>query len=89
MEKPKTVSEISEIIYQLIREELSEQHCKITPDMNCMTELGLDSLDMVHVIMAIEEEFRIEIPDDSLPVDAETITVGLLIDKVFHLKSKS
>ena len=36
---------------------------KVTPDANFIDDLGADSLDFVELIMAIEEEFQIEIPD--------------------------
>lgn len=36
---------------------------KVTPDVHFQKDLGLDSLDTVEIVMAIEEEFKLEIPD--------------------------
>lgn len=43
---------------------------KVTPETKFATDLGLDSLDIVEVVMAIEDEFAIEIPDQ----EADKIT---------------
>ncbi|GAA5865431.1 hypothetical protein JCM3774_005634 [Rhodotorula dairenensis] len=52
---------------------------KVTPTASFTSDLGLDSLDAVEVVMAIEEEFAIEIPDE----DADRITtVGEAIDYI-------
>ncbi|GAA6063743.1 hypothetical protein JCM10212_000782 [Sporobolomyces blumeae] len=52
---------------------------KVTPQAAFTNDLGLDSLDAVEVVMAIEEEFAIEIPDE----DADRITtVGEAIDYI-------
>ncbi|CAD6884840.1 unnamed protein product [Tilletia controversa] len=53
----------------------------ITPSASFTSDLGLDSLDAVEVVMAIEEEFNIEIPDEE--ADAIT-TVQQAIDYVSH-----
>ena len=39
-------------------------YLQVTPDANFQTDLGLDSLDTVEVVMALEEEFGFEIPDN-------------------------
>lgn len=36
---------------------------QVTPDVHFQNDLGLDSLDTVEIVMAIEEEFKLEIPD--------------------------
>ncbi|XP_059651686.1 acyl carrier protein 1, mitochondrial [Cornus florida] len=52
---------------------------KVTPDVHFQKDLGLDSLDTVEIVMALEEEFKLEIPDkeadkiDSLPLAIEYI----------------
>jgi len=52
---------------------------KIKPESNFANDLGADSLDVVELVMALEEEFDIEIPDE----DAEGIdTVGKAVDYI-------
>ncbi|KAL8500515.1 hypothetical protein ACS0TY_020197 [Phlomoides rotata] len=52
---------------------------KVTPDVHFIKDLGLDSLDNVEIVMALEEEFKLEIPDkeadkiDSCPLAIEYI----------------
>ncbi len=60
-------------VTQIICEQLSVEESQVTPDASFQESLNADSLDIVELIMALEEEFGIEIPDD----DAEKIrTVG-------------
>ena len=67
--------EIKDIIIEQLQVEVSE----VTMDTNLMKDLSADSLDAVEIIMAIEEEYGIEIPDE----DAETFqTVGDLVKYV-------
>lgn len=62
-----------EKLQDLIADQLDVDKDKITEDANIQEDLGADSLDVVDLIMAIEEEFDIEIPDE----DVENIkTVG-------------
>ena len=61
------------MIEKIIAENLNIEQGMIKDDSNFVNDLGADSLNIVEVIMGIEEEFDIEIPDE----DAETIhTVG-------------
>jgi acyl carrier protein len=60
-------------VNRIIRENLGVEESKITREASFLDDLGCDSLDMVELTMAFEEEFTIEIPDD----DAEKVnTVG-------------
>lgn len=60
-------------IKKIIVDQLGVDESKITEDSSFVEDLGADSLDIVELIMAFEEEFDIEIPDE----DAEKIkTVG-------------
>ena len=56
-------------IAKIIAEQLQVNEGQITSDSSFMDDLGADSLDTVELIMALEEEFDIEIPDS----DAEQI----------------
>lgn len=51
-------------IRSIIMEQLSASESMVTMDTNMMKDLEADSLDAVEIIMAIEEEFDIEIPDE-------------------------
>lgn len=53
-----------EKIREIIMEQLSVDESMVTIDTNLMKDLETDSLDAVEIIMAIEEEFGIEIPDE-------------------------
>jgi acyl carrier protein len=53
-----------EKIKELIVEELGVDAGEVTPTSNLSEDLGADSLDAVELIMAIEEEFDVEIPDE-------------------------
>ncbi|MGN0659070.1 MAG: acyl carrier protein [Emergencia sp.] len=51
-------------IRQIIMEQLSVDESMVTMDTNMMKDLEADSLDAVEIIMAIEDEFDMEIPDE-------------------------
>lgn len=53
-----------EKIRSIIMEQLSVDESMVTMDTNLMKDLEADSLDAVEIIMAIEEEFDIEVPDE-------------------------
>ncbi|MGQ9610647.1 MAG: acyl carrier protein [bacterium] len=66
-----------ERIKEIIMEQLGVDEDQITPDASFIDDLGADSLDTVELVMAFEEEFDVEIPDE----DAEKIrTVQDVID---------
>ena len=48
----------------------------IAAETNLITDMGLNSLDIVNVIMAFEDEFEIEIPEEMIP---EVVTVGAIV----------
>ena len=57
----------------LVAEQLGVDVATLSPDANILEDLGADSLDVVELVMAIEEEFDLEIPDE----DAESMkTLG-------------
>ena len=58
-----------ERLIEIIAKQLGVDEDNVTPDASFMEDLGADSLDTVELVMALEEEFDIEIPDS----DAEKI----------------
>ena len=64
------MSTAEERVKKIIAEQLGVNEEDITPDASFIDDLGADSLDTVELIMAFEEEFGIEIPDE----EAEKIT---------------
>nr|YP_010337209.1 acyl carrier protein [Pseudoerythrocladia kornmannii]QUE28289.1 AcpP [Pseudoerythrocladia kornmannii]UNJ16794.1 acyl carrier protein [Pseudoerythrocladia kornmannii] len=65
MNKDEIFNKVQEIVSQQLGVELSQ----VTKEANFSGDLGADSLDTVELVMAIEEEFEVEIPDE----DAENI----------------
>lgn len=62
-------AEILEKVKKLVVERLNVEEASVKGDASFTDDLGADSLDIVELVMALEEEFEIEIPDDK----AETI----------------
>ncbi|WP_375512643.1 acyl carrier protein [uncultured Nostoc sp.] len=59
-------TELFDKVKKIVTEQLSvEDADKITPQSKFMEDLGADSLDTVELVMALEEEFDIEIPDEA------------------------
>jgi acyl carrier protein len=63
------MSDIAERVKKIVVEHLSVEEDKVSENASFIDDLGADSLDTVELVMAFEEEFGIEIPDDA----AETI----------------
>jgi len=73
------MSDIEERVKKIVVEHLGVEESKIQSDSKFIDDLGADSLDTVELVMAFEEKFGIEIPDDA----AETIqTVQNAIDYI-------
>ena len=73
---------VEDKVKQIIVEQLGVDEGEVTPNASFVDDLGADSLDTVELVMAFEEAFDIEIPDE----DAEKIkTVN---DVVNYIKSK-
>ena len=64
------MSTIEERVKKIVIEQLGVADDQVTPDASFVDDLGADSLDTVELVMALEEEFDAEIPDD----EAEKIT---------------
>ena len=74
---------VSEKIKSIIAEQLGVKVEEVTPQASFIDDLGADSLDTVELIMALEEEFNVEIPDE----DAEKMTtVG---DAIKYIEEKA
>ncbi|MCH7509711.1 MAG: acyl carrier protein [Proteobacteria bacterium] len=73
------MSNIQEQVKQIVAEQLGVKVEEVTNEASFVDDLGADSLDTVELVMALEEEFDCEIPDE----EAEKITtVQLAIDYV-------
>ncbi|MCD6584070.1 MAG: acyl carrier protein [Candidatus Omnitrophota bacterium] len=67
------MANLEERVKEIIAEQLGVKKEEIKPESSFVDDLGADSLDTVEIVMALEEEFGIEIPDE----DAEKMaTVG-------------
>ena len=78
------MSSIEEQVKSIVAEQLGVKEEEVTNDASFVDDLGADSLDTVELVMALEEEFETEIPDE----DAEKITtVQQAIDFVSSRKS--
>ncbi len=74
---------VTEKVKSIISEQLGVKQEEVTPEASFIDDLGADSLDTVELVMALEEEFGVEIPDE----DAEKITtVG---DAVRYIEEKA
>ena len=56
---------VADKVKSIIVEQLGVDEEEVTPDASFVDDLGADSLDTVELVMAFEEEFDIEIPDDA------------------------
>jgi acyl carrier protein len=64
------MSETADRVKKIVVEHLGVEGDKVTEEASFIDDLGADSLDIVELVMAFEEEFEVEIPDDA----AEKIT---------------
>ena len=59
------MSDIAARVKKIVVEHLGVEEEKVTEDASFIDDLGADSLDIVELVMAFEEEFGVEIPDDA------------------------
>ena len=59
------MSDIADRVKKIVVEHLSVEDAKVTETASFIDDLGADSLDTVELVMAFEEEFNVEIPDDA------------------------
>ena len=77
------MSDVAERVKKIVVEHLGVEEAKVTEGANFIDDLGADSLDTVELVMAFEEAFGCEIPDDAAE---KLLTVKDAID---YIKSKS
>ncbi len=77
------MSNISERVKKIVIDQLGVDEELVTPNASFTDDLGADSLDAVELVMALEQEFNLEIPDE----DAERLTN--IEDTVKYLQEKS
>jgi acyl carrier protein len=82
-ERDVQMSDIAERVKKIVIEHLGVEESKVTEGASFIDDLGADSLDTVELVMAFEEEFGCEIPDDA----AEKILT--VKDAIDFIKSKS
>ncbi|MEO1643273.1 MAG: acyl carrier protein [Pseudomonadota bacterium] len=75
------MSDVIERVKKIVVENLDVEGEKVVESASFIDDLGADSLDLVELVMAFEEEFNIEIPDE---VQENIRTVG---DAVTHIKA--
>ena len=75
---------IKDRVKEIVCEQLGVSADEVTPEASFIEDLGADSLDTVELVMALEDEFKLDIPDD----EAEKLTtVGKAMDYILgHVK---
>jgi acyl carrier protein len=74
---------LEERVTEIIVEQLGVSKDEVVPEASFIDDLGADSLDIVELVMAMEEEFDIEIPDD----DAEKIQT--ISDAISYVRGRA
>lgn len=75
---------MEETIRKIIAEHLGVEVTEVTDEKVIADDLGADSLDAVELVMALEEEFEVEIPEDDC-LGLAAMTVGQVITKMKEL----
>ncbi len=75
------MSSIEERVKKIVVEQLGVEEDQVTPDASFVDDLGADSLDTVELVMALEEEFDTEIPDE------EAEKIGTLAQAVAYIEA--
>ncbi len=76
------MSDIDDKVKKIVVEHLGVEESKVTPEASFIDDLGADSLDTVELVMAFEEAFSVEIPEDA----AEKIST--VNDAIVFIKSQ-
>lgn len=77
------MAEVEAKVKKIISEQLGVAEADVKPESSFVNDLGADSLDTVELVMALEEEFGIEIPDE----DAEKIAT--VQNAIEYIKAKA
>ena len=77
------MAEVEAKVKKIISEQLGVPEGDVKPEASFVNDLGADSLDTVELVMALEEEFGVEIPDE----DAEKITT--VQNAIDYIKAKA
>jgi len=75
---------IQEKVTEIIVEQLGVSADQVKPESKMIEDLGADSLDAVELVMAVEEEFEIEVPDEEAE---KLISVGDIVSHVEKAKA--
>jgi acyl carrier protein len=67
-------------VVKIVSEQLGIEESKITPESSFVDDLGADSLDTVELVMAFEESFEVEIPDE------ESVKIRTVGDAINYIK---
>ena len=70
---------VEQRVKAILAEQLGVDESKITADTNVIVDLGADSLDLVEVLMSLEDEFNVSIPDEAI---AEVKTVKQIVEYI-------
>ncbi|MGL5083526.1 MAG: acyl carrier protein [Microcoleaceae cyanobacterium] len=73
------MSDTFDKVKKIVAEQLEVEPEQVTPEANFANDLGADSLDTVELVMALEEEFDIEIPDEAAE---QILTVQAVVDYI-------
>ena len=77
------MSDVLEKVKKVVVEQLSVDESAVTPEANFVSDLGADSLDIVELVMAFEEAFGCEIPDE------EAEKIATVQDAVNYIEANS
>jgi len=78
------MSDVADRVKKIVVEHLGVDEAKVAEDASFIDDLGADSLDTVELVMAFEEEFDIEIPDDAAE---KIVTVKDAVTFISDMKS--
>ena len=73
------MSDTFDRVKKIVEEQLDVEDIKLVPSASFTEDLGADSLDIVELVMALEEEFEIEIPDEAAE---KILTVQEVVDYI-------